>query len=82
MFDRNRRKNWAKIVVEPKSKEELEALHGRVWSQQEIAAEFIITGIVDLTVIVRRKADDVVGSLDYQNDPRLYYNFRPMQSSN
>jgi hypothetical protein len=77
MFDRNRRKKRAKIVVEPKTREELERLYGRVWSQQEIAAEYVITGIVGLTVIVRRKADDVVGSLDYQNAPRLYYNFQP-----
>lgn len=77
MFDRSRRKKRAKIVVEPKTREELERLHGRVWSQQEIAREFIIVSIVGLTVIVRRKADDVVGSLDYQNAPRLYYNFRP-----
>ncbi len=77
MLDRNRRKKQVKIVVEPKTKEELERLYGRVWSQQEIAREFIITSIVGLTVIVRRKADGVVGSLDFQNEPRLYYNFRP-----
>jgi hypothetical protein len=82
MRDRNRRKKRAKIEVEPKTRKELERLYGRVWSQQEIAAEFIVTSIVGLTVIVRRKADDVVGSLDYQNEPRLYFNFRPMESSN
>jgi len=82
MTDWNRRKRRAKIEVEPKSREELEALYGRVWSQQDIAREFVITSIIGLTVIVRGKdAPGTVGSLDYQNEPRLYYNFRPMQSS-
>jgi hypothetical protein len=83
MLDRNCRKKRAKVEVEPKTREELERLFGRVWSQQELAKEFIITSIIGLTVIVRGKDDPgTVGSLDYQNAPRLYYNYRPTQSSN
>lgn len=72
----------AEITARPRSREALQAEYGQVWDTRELARGFILTSIVGLTVIVRRKVDDVVGSLDYQNEPRLYYNFRPMESSN
>lgn len=72
-----------KSSVEPKRREELERLHGRVWDEAEVQSEFCISAIIDLTVIVRAKADPgKVGSLDYQNEPRLYYNYRPSSASN
>ena len=81
MKEQRRRKNQGKLKIMPKSKEELERLYGRVWSQKELASDFILTAIVGLTITVRRREDDVVGNLDYQNLPRWYFNFRQSPAS-
>jgi hypothetical protein len=71
-----RRKRRNVISAQPvKTRAELEALHGRVWTLQEVAREFVITSIIGTTVVVRRKTDSVVGLLEYQGD--LYFDFRP-----
>lgn len=59
------------------SRAELEAKHGRVWNTRELAQEFTITSIIAPHVVVRRKADDVVGKMAYQNNPRYYHTFEP-----
>jgi hypothetical protein len=61
----------------PRTRQELEAQHGRVWDEKELADEFVVTAIVAETVVVRRKADNAVGLLDYQNEPRFYFHWRP-----
>ncbi len=72
------RRKRQKIVVKPRSQEELEGLYGRVWTQQEVAKLYIITAIVGNTIVVRRKDDGAVGRLDYQTGPpNLYFNWRP-----
>ena len=55
----------------------LEAAHGHVWDEEELAHEFRITAIIANKVVVVRKSDNQVGSLTYQNDPRFYFNFQP-----
>jgi hypothetical protein len=72
---RRRRRNV--INVQPaKSREELEGLYGQAWTVPEVARDFIITAIIDHTVVVRRKADDVAGTLKYQEGPPcLYFSF-------
>jgi hypothetical protein len=72
-----RRKGRNKVIVEAKRREELEGLHGRVWTQEEVAKVYVITSIIGNTVVVRRKDDGTVGSLDYQTGPpTLYFNWR------
>jgi hypothetical protein len=60
--------------VRRKSKAELEDIHGKVWSVAEVAKEFVISAIIGNTVVVRRKADDVVGRLDFEGE--FYFDFR------
>ena len=55
----------------------LEARHGKVWSAEELEQEFVVTAFVGPHVVVRRKADDVVGTLEFTRRPHLYYNFQP-----
>jgi hypothetical protein len=55
----------------------LEARHGKVWSVEELEQEFVVTAIIAPHVVVRRKADDVVGTLEFTNRPHLFYNFQP-----
>jgi hypothetical protein len=72
-----RRKRQNKVVVEAKSREELEGLYGPVWTQQEVAKLYIITAIVGNTLVVRRKDDGTGGSIDYQTGPpNLFFNWR------
>lgn len=55
----------------------LETAHGKVWDEEELAQEFKVTAIIAPQVVVVRKADEQVGSLTFQNQPRFYFNFQP-----
>lgn len=71
-----RRKKTCKVAPPPKTRAELGKEHGQVWTTAELAHEFIVTAIIGTEVVVRRKADNVVGTLTYQNDPRYYFAFK------
>ena len=58
-------------------REALEATFGKVWSAEELEQDFIVTAFIGSTVVVRRIADDVVGTLEYTRRPHLFYNFQP-----
>jgi len=55
----------------------LEATHGQVWDEEQLAQEFKVTAIIDEQVVVVRKADNQVGSMTFQNLPRFYFDFVP-----
>jgi hypothetical protein len=55
----------------------LEANHGQVWDEQELAQEFLVTAIIAPEVVVVRKSDRQVGSMTFQNLPRFYFDFVP-----
>jgi len=76
MRNKRRRARPAQVNVEPASREALEKAHGQVWDTKELAREFVVVRFSAHYVIVRRKADGVLGSLAFQNLPRLYFNFR------
>lgn len=71
-----RRQRLAEINADPGSRGALEAQYGRVWNTQELAEEFEVIGFLAPLVVVRRKADGVKGSLEFQHQPRLYFNFQ------
>lgn len=72
-----RRKKKVVRAEPPKSREQLEAEFGEVWDTRELANVFVLTGIVGDVVVVRRKSDQRVGTLRYQNRPRYFYQFVP-----
>ena len=73
-----RRERLAEINAEPGSREALEAQYIQVWDTQQLAQEFEVIGFLAPLVVVRRKADGVKGSLEFQHGPpRLYFNFVP-----
>ena len=55
----------------------LEAAYGKVWNEEELAEEFKVTAIIASQVVVVRKADGQVGSIEFQNQFRFYFNFNP-----
>jgi hypothetical protein len=76
-FERRRRERLAAINTNPKDRAGLEAEHGRVWNTAELTSEYEVIGFAAPYVVVRRKADGVVGSMEFQHSPRMYFNFEP-----
>jgi hypothetical protein len=72
-----RRQQLAEINLVPGSREALEAEHGQVWDTDQLAADFEVIGLMAPLVVVRRRADGVKGSLEFQHNPRLYFNWQP-----
>lgn len=72
-----RRERFAEINVLPGSREALEAKFGQVWDTGELTEEFNAIGFMAPLVVVRRRADGTKGSLEFQNNPRLYFNWQP-----
>lgn len=59
----------------PLAREQLEELYGQVWDPDEVAKEYALMGFQPPYAIVRRLADNIVGSLTYQDAPRFYFRF-------
>ena len=72
-----RRERLAEINAEPGSRQALEAKYGQVWDTQELSRDFDVEGFMAPLVVVRRKADGRLGSLEFQHQPRFYFNFSP-----
>jgi hypothetical protein len=70
-----RRDRLAEINATPGSREALEAEHGQVWDTSQLGNDFRVEGFMAPFVIVRRKSDGQRGSLEFQHDPRFYFNF-------
>ena len=75
-----RRERLAEINAEPGNREALELEHGQVWDTQQLAQDFQVIGYLAPLVVVRRKADGVKGSLEFQHTPRFYFRFEPHKS--
>jgi hypothetical protein len=72
-----RRERLAEINAQPGTREALEAQYGQVWTTAELSEDFEVLGFAAPLVVVRRKSDDKKGSLEFQHNPRLYFNFVP-----
>lgn len=72
-----RRERLAELNVEPGSLATLEAQYGLVWDTNGLRQDFDVLGFMAPFVVVRRKLDGVRGSLEFQHNPRFYFNFQP-----
>ena len=72
-----RRQRLVEINLVPGSREALEAEHGQVWDTEQLADDFEVIGFMAPYVVVRRRADGVKGSLEFQHNPRLYFAWQP-----
>jgi hypothetical protein len=75
--ERIRRGMAAAINASPSSREELPAVHGRVWDTGELQQDYEVLGFAAPFVVVRRRADGRRGSLMFQHCPRFYFLFQP-----
>lgn len=70
-----RRQLVNEINAEPGSRQALEKEHGQVWDTEELDRDFTVDGFMAPFVVVKRKSDGKVGSLEFQHQPRYYYSF-------
>jgi hypothetical protein len=70
-----RRAEVARINSEAAGRAVLLTRYPQVWNTEEIRAEFEVLGFMAPFCVVRRKSDGVKGSLEFQHDPRFYFNF-------
>lgn len=65
------------INSNPSDRPALEAQHGQVWTTSELTEDFEVLGFLAPFVVVRRRADGVLGSVEFQHNPRFFFNFEP-----
>ena len=70
-----RRQMVAEINANAGERAELEARYGQVWDTSELQRDFDVIGFMAPLVVVIRKSDGVKGSLEFQHNPRFYFNF-------
>ena len=71
-----RRQEVIEINIDPGSREALEEKHGQVWDTDQLRRDFEAVGFLSPYIVVRRRSDGVKGSLQFQHDPRFYFNFK------
>ena len=72
-----RRERLEEINSEPGSRPALEAKHGQVWNTTELQRDFRVIGFLAPFVHVRRRDNREEGSMEFQHNPRFYFNFQP-----
>jgi hypothetical protein len=70
-----RRQRLVEINTEPGTRASLEAQYGQVWNTDELGRDFEVLGFAAPYVVVRRRVDGVIGSLEFQHLPRFYFRF-------
>lgn len=58
-----------------RTRENLEQEFGYVWDRRELIEEFEVIGFLAPLVAVQCRLDGRKGTLTFQHDPRLYYDF-------
>ena len=71
-----RRARVAELNAVAGSREALEAEHGDVYDTSQMQEHFTVSGFGAPFVVVTRKSDGASGSLEFQHDPRFYFNFQ------
>jgi hypothetical protein len=71
-----RRSRLTETNIEPNHRAILEAQYGQIWSTAELSEDFEVIGFMAPLVAVRRRSDGKKGSLEFQHQPRFYFNFQ------
>ena len=70
-----RRKMVDEINTNPAGREILEKEYGKVWDTYELTGDFDVEGFMAPFVMVKRKSDNVTGTIKFQHQPRFYFSF-------
>ena len=71
----------AAIAGEDGARRLIGAQQGQVWNADQLARDFEVLDFSAPLVVVRRKADAALGSLFFSHEPRLYWSFRPHETT-
>lgn len=71
-----RRQRVNEINLQPGSREALEAQYGQVWDTSQMQDEFEAIGFMAPLIVVRSRFTGKKGSLEFQHNPRFYFNFQ------
>lgn len=71
-----RRQEQAVLNAAKAERAALEAKYGQVWNTDELRQDFEALGFLAPYVAVMRKKDGKRGSLQFQHNPRFYFNFQ------
>ena len=66
-------KRLVKLALEA---QDAESRHGQVWDSEEMRRDFEVLAFCAPWTVVKRRADGVTGSLEFQHAPRLYWGFQ------
>ena len=50
---------------------------GQTWTTEQMREDFEVRGFQAPYVVVVRKSDGQLGSLEFQHHPRIYFNWEP-----
>jgi hypothetical protein len=65
----------AEIAEKSRVREELLKTYPLVWDTAELQRDYVVLGFQAPYVVVRRKSDDKLGSLQFCHRPRFYFGF-------
>lgn len=71
-----RRERQAELNTFATERQELEGKYGQVWNTQELQQDFEVQGFMAPLVVVKRKLDEAKGTLEFQHNPRFYFNWQ------
>jgi hypothetical protein len=70
-----RRECIAELNAQSGQREALEARYGQIWDTLELRRDFVVLAFLAPFVEVRERATGRRGSLEFQHNPRFYFNF-------
>lgn len=50
---------------------------GQRWTADQLTKDFEVLTFLAPFVVARRRSDKVLGSLEFRNSPRVYFNWQP-----
>lgn len=65
------------MIAAGKPSADLAADKGERWDTAELQRDFEVLGFVAPYVVVRRRSDGELGSLEFTHSPRVYFAWRP-----
>jgi hypothetical protein len=70
------RARLAEINSHPEGRALLEKQYGQVWDTDDLRRDFEVLQFAAPWLVVKRRADGVTGTLEFQHSPRFYWGFR------
>lgn len=70
-----RRDEITRLQATEATRAEILKSYPRIWETKDVQNDFHVLGFMAPFCVVRRKSDNVKGSLEFTHHPRFYFNF-------